>query len=334
MAIAAEQTATTPFRRPWSAVFTANAATVALTGMASVVIIRWWIGTKDAAAPLGIPFAQYAHQLAGVATVGLLFLRCVALGRDNGPAVQHLANMAARWGWIWVASTLVRIVVSASELFGVPVTQVLLQDNLLPVLASSDAVHTQVLTLWVALLVALFGARLSGTAPSGALALLGAAALLPVGWVVPSGHQAHSGGDLHRLVMAAVAIQVVAAALWLGGLVALAVHLRPFTPQLRDAAAKFSGTAALCALTFGLSALLQTTLALGWSGLWVTTRGNLIVAQAVALLLLAVVGYRHRRRTSESAGGRGVRSVCGLVGSELLLTAATVAVAGLVTVPA
>ena len=51
---------------------------------------------------VGQPAAQFVHDLAGVAVIGLLFLRCFALPGPPTPANRHLVAMVIRWAWLWV----------------------------------------------------------------------------------------------------------------------------------------------------------------------------------------------------------------------------------------
>src|SRR6476619_4694834 len=108
-------------------------AGILFAGLLAILIARWWTGTGYEPVPLGLPdpglltsvglpAVQFVHEIAGVAVVGLFFLRCVALpGRDT-PASRHLLVMAARWSWLWVGSTALWIVLTMSDLTGTPVT--------------------------------------------------------------------------------------------------------------------------------------------------------------------------------------------------------------------
>ena len=105
-----------------------------LAGLAAIVVARWATGTGYVPAPfglpdpgpltaIGLPAAQYVHELAGVAVVGLLFLRWFALPGDAepggaGPGGAHLLLMATRWAWLWVAATAAWIGFTMSELTG------------------------------------------------------------------------------------------------------------------------------------------------------------------------------------------------------------------------
>src|SRR6478609_753287 len=78
----------------------APAGGTVLAGLAAIVVARWATGTGYAPAPfglpdpgqltaIGLPVAQYVHELAGVAVVGLLFLRWSAVPGGAGPGGAH-----------------------------------------------------------------------------------------------------------------------------------------------------------------------------------------------------------------------------------------------------
>ena len=67
-----------------------------LAGLLAILVARWWTGTGYVAAPaglpdpgwvtaVGLPVAQYTHDIAAVTVAGLLFLRCAALPAPIGP---------------------------------------------------------------------------------------------------------------------------------------------------------------------------------------------------------------------------------------------------------
>ncbi len=212
-----------------------------LAGVLAILVARWWTGTGYEPVPLGLPdpglltsvglpVVQFVHEIAGVAVVGLLFLRCAALpGRDT-PAGRHLLTMAARWSWLWVASTAVWIVLTMSDLVGTPVTGLFDRADVLLTVAGTDRVLAELATAWVALLIALFADRISGAGPRWAVLLVAIAALLPSAL---SGHAGHHSSP--TMAMVVLAVHLAASAVWVGGLLALIVHLRPFQLELRMA---------------------------------------------------------------------------------------------------
>ena len=131
-------------------------------------------------------------------------------------------------------------------------------------------------------------------------ALLGTGAVLGCAWCLVTGHTVTKGP--HVLVHVAMFLHVVCAATWVGGLVALAVVIRRRRAEddLRGGAAVVKRFSLL--MTAGVGALVACgaaiTLAfLGSPGELVSTTYGLVLTAkiALALAILAIAGYNHRR---------------------------------------
>jgi putative copper resistance protein D len=65
-----------------------------------------------------------------------------------------------------------------------------------------------------------------------------------------------------------LAVHLAAAAIWVGGLLALVIHLRPFPEQLQGAVRRFSAAALLCVIAIGLSGVVESVVMLQtWTAL-------------------------------------------------------------------
>jgi len=309
-------------------------AAMLFSGVLAILIARWWTGTGYVPPPLGLPdpglltavglpTAQYVHEMAGVAVVGLLFLRCAALPGPTTPGGQQLVTMAARWAWLWVGSTVAWIVFTMSELTGAPVTGLLEQADVLLMVAGTDRVLAELATLWVALLIALFADRVQGAGSRWAVLVVATAALLPSAL---NGHAGHHSSP--TLAMTVLAVHLAASAVWVGGLLALVVHLRPFHDELRRALPRFSTAALLCVVAIGLSGVVESAITLpDWQALWATNRGQLIMAKTAALAVLAAIGFVHRQRTLGPASSGRMAPLLRLAAGELLIMSGTVGIA-------
>jgi len=245
-----------------------------LAGLAAIVVARWATGTGYEPAPfglpdpgpltaIGLPAAQYVHELAGVAVVGLLFLRWFAVPGGAGPGGVHLLLMATRWAWLWTAATAAWVAFTMSELTGIPVGELPAHPAELLAVTGTDRILAELVTLWIALAVALFGARLSSGTVIGGAVLLATAALLPSAL---TGHAGHHESPTLAVVM--LAVHLAAAAIWVGGLLALVIHLRPFPEQLQGAVRRFSAAALLCLIAIGLSGVVESVVMLQtWTAL-------------------------------------------------------------------
>ena len=212
---------------------------------------------------------------------------------------------------------------SASDLTGMPVVELLGRTDLLPEVAGTDRILAQLATLWVALAVALFATRLTSGVSAGAVLIIAVAALLPSALTGHAGHH-----ESPTVAVIALGVHLAAAAIWVGGLLALVVHLRRFPDELRRAVPRFSAAALLCVIAVGLSGIVESVVTLQvWDALWTTDRGHLIIAKTLALAVLAVFGYVHRRRTIGPAGTGRLAALLSLAAGELLVMGATIGVA-------
>ena len=305
-----------------------------LAGVAAIIVARWLTGTGYQPAPfgltdpgqvtaVGLPIAQFVHEMAGVAVVGLLFLRCFLISPTAESAHRHLNGMATRWGWLWVGSTLVWIVLTISELTGLPVTDLPNNLEVVGIVLGVNRVLAELATLWVALAIALFAGRLTGRAGTGAALVLATAALLPSALNGHAGHHNYS-----EVAVVSLGVHLVAAAVWVGGLLALVVHLRGFPDQLRPAVRRFSAIALCCVVAVGISGVIESVVLLdGWAALWDTERGHLMIAKAVALAVLVLIGYWHRQRTVEQASSGRLLPLLQLAAGELVVMGATIGIA-------
>ena len=227
----------------WSAVF--------LAGVAAIVIARWWTGTGYQEPPLGLPdaggftaiglpIAQFVHDMAGIAVVGLLFVpvRCMRVRVDRRARAPAPDAMAARWAWVWAGSTLAWIVLTMSDLVGLPVGRLPERARR----AGHRAGHRS-------------GAdadrhavgcrrdravRRAADAPRRDLRRPGAG---DRGAAAQCAHRPCRASQLLRRRRGGLAVHIAAPSLWVGGLLALVVHLRAFPDQLQQAVPRFSAAA-------------------------------------------------------------------------------------------
>ncbi len=277
----------------------------------------------------GLPAARLAARVAGVGTVGTLLFAAVLLpGRDGVlPAAARGAVRAASW-WAaaWASATALTAVLTVSLLLGVappaiPVSA--LGGFLTDVAAGRAAVIVVALTAAVAVLAR----RCTRSWPAGALLSAAVAAL-----VVPAvltGHSAAAGD--HLLAVSSLAAHVVAAAVWTGGLAALAIHGRR-SGDLAGAAARYSTVALGCFVLTGVTGLTSAWVLLGSGPAGVaaalgTGYGGLLAAKTAALLALGLLGRRHRRATLPRLRAGEPGAFRRLAAVEVGVMAATVAVA-------
>ncbi len=308
-----------------------------LTGVGAVLLARWLTGAGYVPAPSGLPDAGMmtstllpivglGQEIAGIAVVGLLVIRLLLTWRrvtdvDLG---DRLSGAAVRWAWVWVATAALLTVLTLSDLAGAPVTSLPADRDTVLLLLGTDRVLSVTATLWTAALLVMFARRFQGRVGTAVLLAIAAGGLLPQAL---TGHVAHHNQDI-TLATIALGVHVVAASVWVGGLLALIVHLRRAPAALAAVLPWFSAIALGCVLAVGLTGVVASVVMLdGWAALWASPRGWLTMAKAAALAGLIVIGWWHRRRTVGAAVDGRLAPLLRLGAVELALMSATVGVA-------
>jgi putative copper resistance protein D len=121
--------------------------------------------------------------------------------------------------------------------------------------------------------------------------------LLAAACLIPVAQQGHAAGvDGHDAAVAALALHVVFAAAWLGGLVVIAMLSRRLdTPRLVDVVARYSSVALVCFVVVAASGYVSAELRVGSLDRLFTPYGILVLVKVGALIALGVFGALHRR---------------------------------------
>ena len=307
-----------------AAVLAATAAVVgaALVGGAAEPAL---VGDPGPLTRWGVLLARTAQDLAATGTLGVLAIAVLVLPTSGDgllPEAARLVRLGSRWAVAWCAATVAGLCTALSEATGRSLQDVLTPDVLA---IGLQLPHTRALvsSLWLAGLVAVW-ARWTRTPAGGWLVLVTAAsALLPP---LVTGHAVHQ--EEHTTAVVGMAVHVGSAALWAGGLMALALHLRRAPLALAVALPRYSRLALACFLAVALSGAVT-----GWtavaqpSQLWTTAYGQLLLGKVAALGLLGLLGHLHRRRTVRAAAEGRPRAFLALAVVEVVLMAGAVGLA-------
>lgn len=275
----------------------------------------------------GLPVLRVLTEGSAALAVGsLLFASFLTPPQRSGvlAADGYAALRTAGWAAIaWCVGSLLLVPFTISDSAGQPLGQVLRPDVFLPNLDTLEQAKAWLITAGIVLVLAV-GCRLTlrwnPTPVLFALALLG---LVPL---AVTGHSASGGA--HDLATNSLLFHLLAAAVWVGGLVALLAHARRGGAHLGVAARRFSATALTCWLVMAISGVLNALVRLPVSQLFGSTYGQLVLAKVTALLLLGVLGATQRRR-----GVRAVleqdssRALAKLAGVEVLIMFGTLGIA-------
>ncbi|WP_110239866.1 cytochrome c oxidase assembly protein [Nocardioides gilvus] len=274
----------------------------------------------------GLPLIGFGSNLAAVVVLACLLvplLTSVRL-RDPLPAPTLSSVRPARWGAAgWLALTVAEAWFSTSDVYAVPVAQVELAQvsEHLTGTPQGQALIAQALLL-VALLLGLSFVR---TAWHCALsALLTLAVLVPA---ILTGHSASSGA--HSTAVVAMGFHVLAAALWISGILALWWHLAGDEEARARAARRFSGLALWCFVVTGLSGLLSAYVRLdSLTGFVTSGYGRATLLKLALLVALGAIAYRLRRLVThpgtDAPDAPGWRGFTALTTIELVAMSAAV----------
>lgn len=238
----------------------------------------------------------------------------------DGFAALRTASGAA---WVWVGAALLSVLFTSADAVGLPVTDMLSSRRLVVVVDAAEQPKAWLLTALLALVLALGCQAALSWRSTVALFALAVLALVPV---AVTGHSA-SGGS-HDVATASLLYHLVAAALWVGGLVALLATALRGGRHLALAARRFSALALVCWVVMAVSGVVNSLVRVPLADLFGTPYGLLVVAKAAALGALGVVGYRQRRAGVAALTARDERRpLLRLAAVEVLLMLATVGLA-------
>jgi putative copper resistance protein D len=162
-------------------------------------------------------------------------------------------------------------------------------------------------------------------------------AILAAASLVPMGTQGHSGEEaFHHEAMTALILHIIAAAVWLGGLILLVV-VRPLLDRdrLATVVARYSSIAIAAFVVVAVSGTVRAAIGLqNWDAL-LSPYGAILCVKIVALIALGVFGAWYRTRLiGRLPGDAASRAFWTLIVFELVLMgAASGAAAGLARTP-
>ncbi|SEP46412.1 cytochrome c oxidase assembly protein [Amycolatopsis saalfeldensis] len=305
---------------------------VALTGGAGYLIAG--LPDPGLVTRYGITVVRVLSEAASVVCIGALLLAAFLVPPQKsgtlGPEGYAAVRTAGIAAWVWFAAALLSVAFTAADGAGKPFGEVLSPQTLLDLV---DAIEQPKAWLWTALIAVLLalGCRLVLTwGWTTVLFFVAVAGLIPV---AVTGHSA-SGGS-HDMATNSLLFHLVAASLWVGGLVALLALGWRRGNHLTIAAKRFSRMALVCWIVMAISGVINALVRINLGDLLTTDYGLLVVAKTVALLLLGVFGHQQRRRgVAGLVNGEGGSQLLRLAAVEVLIMFVTIGLAsGLARTP-
>jgi putative copper resistance protein D len=277
----------------------------------------------------GLPVARTLTEVAAVLTVGALLLAAFLVAPEpsgyldvSGYRALRSASYAAG---AWTVGALLMVPLTVADSLGRPVTDVLGFGRLVAVVPQLDVASAWTLTSVLAVVV-FAGCRIALSWGSAVVLLLVAVAgLIPV---ASTGHSAAGGS--HDVATDSLIVHVVAAAVWVGGLVAvlaLAARRAEAAGRLPVAVTRFSALALVCWLAMAVSGVVNALVRIPLAELFGTYYGALLLGKSAALLALGALGLQQRRHAVRAAVSGRPGALLRLGAVEVLLMLATVGLA-------
>jgi putative copper resistance protein D len=270
-----------------------------------------------------LPLLRLVLDVCATVTVGALVAGVVlvpAVSGRLGRVGVRCVRAAGLWALGWAVCAALSLVLTLADILGVPLTRVFSTEGAMSFAWSIPQGRAFVVVAVTALVIAAASRAVSGTAGGGAVLAAAVFGLLPLVYV---GHSASSAD--HDAAVSSMMVHVVAASVWVGGLVAVLLYLRRSPETLPASVTRFSAVALGCFAAAAFSGLANVWTRLdSVSLLWTSRYGLLLTAKILALAALGYFGLRHRRGTIAAlAEGRSARPFLRLAAGEVVVMVAT-----------
>lgn len=280
----------------------------------------------------GLPAVRALAEVSMVVTIGAMLLAAFLVPPQRSGyldvAGYRGVRAASAASLAWAVASALMVPLSVADAVGRPLRDVLDVGLLVQAVPRLTTATAWMLTAVVAVLV-LAGSR-TVLSWGWTTVVLGVALLGPLP-VALTGHSATGGA--HDIASDSLVLHVLAASLWVGGLVAVLVLATGRGPDrstaLATAVPRYSRMALVCWLVVGVTGVVNALVRVAPADLFTTSYGALVVGKAAALGVLGAFGLAHRRRTvgAAAAGDVGALVRWGAVEVVLMLTTIGLAVA-------
>jgi cytochrome c oxidase assembly factor CtaG/putative copper export protein len=240
----------------------------------------------------GLPMVRAIHDLAAASTVGLLVVAATIIPEARNTSRRiTAARYACASGVVWVVAGLVGLVFSFADISGTTLSDPTFGAQLQTFVFQLEFLRVAAISSAMALVVTIGTAVVRRRSGMVALAALGILAILPLAL---AGHAA--GATSHDLAVNSLALHLVSAVLWVGGLLALAM-LRPLLgTALGVSVQRYSTLAGWCFVAVAVSGAANAWIRIGTIGNLASSYGALVILKIVALVVLGLAGWHQRSR--------------------------------------
>ena len=279
---------------------------------------------------LGLPAVRAVAEISMAIAIGALLLAAFLVPPQRSGILDVSGYRAVRLGagaaFVWALAAALMVPLKVADTLGRPLGEVLdvgLLAQTVPRLSTSTAWFA---TALIALMVLVACRTVLGwgwTVVAFGVSLVGP---LPV---TLTGHSASGGA--HDIASDSLMLHVIAACLWVGGLVAVLATAAARGPDraaaLATAVPRFSAVALVCWVVVGLTGVVNALVRVTPADLFTSGYGALVVGKVVALVALGALGLAHRRLTVARAAAGEARALVRLAAVEVVVMLATVGLA-------
>lgn len=269
----------------------------------------------------GLPIVKLVFNVAAACTIGSLMLALFALP-PKGKAFSQALTLAGISAGLWTAASVSMSFLTFHSLANLTLFSEGSGTAFISFLMDLDAGRRGALSILLAAAVTVLCFIAHGHREVSLAALLSFAGLVPLAL---NSHATGSGS--HPDSALSVVMHMAAAAVWLGGLLALVVLRKTVEPAMIPAVVRrYSALALVSFLALAVSGLLA-----GWSGIGTLTAlatpyGAILAAKSAAFVVLGVFGLLHRKwviSKLEQAPHRAARAFTLLAVTELAVMGAS-----------
>lgn len=275
----------------------ACAVALAIGGAASLVAP----GVQDVGAVTrwGLPLVRVLHDLSASLTVGLLVVGALLVPGKGQPAtLLRAARYAVASGVLWVASGVVGVVLGFADAAGTAPTSAQFWPQFETFVWSLESLRMGLLSAGIAVVATTVAASALTRKALAAAAMLSLAALLPLAF---GGHAADAAN--HEVAVNTLAVHLVGAALWVGGLMAIVILKPQLGGRLPVVLARYSRLALWCFVAVAVSGVVGALIRLGDLRNLATAYGSLVLVKVACVVTLGVLGVAQRRRVLARLAG-------------------------------
>ena len=268
----------------------------------------------------GLPTVKLLVNLTAAGMIGSLVLALFALRSGDRPFDVALDTASASAALFTISSAVTAYFTFLSIFNAAPSADAQFGQQLGRFLIDTDIGRAWLITTIAGAVLTVLTFAVRGWTATAIVAALAVAALVPMATVGHSGDESN-----HNTAVMALALHIIAAAVWLGG-VLLLVLVRPAVARegIADVLRRYSSLALVAFIVVGLSGLARALA--GGIGIpqLVTPYGTLLLVKIAALIVMGALGARYRlhlidriAHTASSAARSSSRVFWALIAVEL-----------------